>query len=65
MRGLILLKGFHFQDLIVGWRQEEHLAVKTISNTHRFMLYQNKDNILNTQKPYQVDRPTDYTRNQK
>ena len=29
------------------------------------MLYQNKDNILNTQKPYQVDRPTDYTRNQK
>ena len=65
VRGLILLKGFHFQDLIVGWRQEEHLAVKTISNTHRFMLYQNKDNILNTQKPYQVDRPTDYTRNQK
>ena len=29
------------------------------------LCYQSKDNRLNTQKPGQGDRPTDYTRNHK
>ena len=34
VRGLILLRGFHFQYLlIVDWQQEAHPAMKTASNT--------------------------------
>ena len=66
VRGLILLSGFHFKYLLIpGWLQEGNPVVKTASNTNKFMLYQSKDNILNTQKPGHGDRPVDYTRNRK
>ena len=64
VRGLILLRGFHFQYLTVGWQLEEDPAVKTVSNINRFMLHQSKD-MLNTQKPGQGDRPANCTRNRK
>ena len=64
VRGLILLRGFHFQYLTVGWQLEEDPAVKTASNINRFMLHQSKD-MLNTQKPGQGDRPANCTRNRK
>ena len=53
--GLILLRDFRSQYLvIVAWQQKGHLALKTASNTNRFMLYQSKDNASSTQKPRSV-----------